>query len=187
MIWNTLKKALGLDPNDRALRKYEGVVEQIGELSDDLEARSEDELRAMGSRLRERARDGEPLEELLVEVFALVREVSRRTIGLRHYDVQLIGGMALHDGRIAEMRTGEGKTLVATLAVVLNALSGEGVHLITVNDYLAKRDAAWMAPIYNFLGLSVGVIYPYMPPEERYEAYRADITYGRTASSGSTT
>ena len=184
MIWNTLKKALGLDPNDRALRKYEGVVEQIGELSDDLEARSEDELRAMGSRLRERARDGEPLEELLVEVFALVREVSRRTIGLRHYDVQLIGGMALHDGRIAEMRTGEGKTLVATLAVVLNALSGDGVHLITVNDYLAKRDAAWMAPIYNFLGLSVGVIYPYMPPEERYEAYRADITYGTNSEFG---
>ena len=158
MIWNTLRRALGLDPNDRALRKYEGVVEQINELSENLESRSEDELRAMGARLRERARDGEPLEELLVEVFALVREVSRRTIGLRHYDVQLIGGMALHDGRIAEMRTGEGKTLVATLAVVLNALSGEGVHLITVNDYLAKRDAAWMAPIYNFLGLSVGVI-----------------------------
>ncbi len=184
MIWNTLKKALGLDPNDRALRKYEGVVEQINELSDELEARSEDELRAMGARLRERARDGEPLEELLVEVFALVREVSRRTIGLRHYDVQLIGGMALHDGRIAEMRTGEGKTLVATLAVVLNALSGEGVHLITVNDYLAKRDAAWMAPIYNFLGLSVGVIYPYMPPEERWEAYRADITYGTNSEFG---
>ena len=184
MIWNTLKKALGLDPNDRALRKYEGVVEQINELSEDLESRSEEELRAMGARLRDRARDGEPLEELLVEVFALVREVSRRTIGLRHYDVQLIGGMALHDGRIAEMRTGEGKTLVATLAVVLNALSGEGVHLITVNDYLAKRDAAWMAPIYNFLGLSVGVIYPYMPPEERYEAYRADITYGTNSEFG---
>lgn len=184
MIWNTLKRALGLDPNDRALRKYEGVVEQVNELSEDLESRSEDELRAMGARLRDRARDGEPLEELLVEVFALVREVSRRTIGLRHYDVQLIGGMALHDGRIAEMRTGEGKTLVATLAVVLNALSGEGVHLITVNDYLAKRDAAWMAPIYNFLGLSVGVIYPYMPPEERYEAYRADITYGTNSEFG---
>ena len=184
MIWNTLRRALGLDPNDRALRKYEGVVEQVNELSEDLESRSEDELRAMGARLRDRARDGEPLEELLVEVFALVREVSRRTIGLRHYDVQLIGGMALHDGRIAEMRTGEGKTLVATLAVVLNALSGEGVHLITVNDYLAKRDAAWMAPIYNFLGLSVGVIYPYMPPEERYEAYRADITYGTNSEFG---
>ena len=184
MIWNKLKKALGLDPNERALRKYEAVVEQINELSEELEARGEDELRAMGVRLRERARDGEDLADLLVEVFALVREVSRRTIGLRHYDVQLIGGMALHDGRIAEMRTGEGKTLVATLAVVLNALSGEGVHLITVNDYLAKRDAAWMAPIYNFLGLSVGVIYPYMPPEERYEAYRADITYGTNSEFG---
>ena len=107
MIWNTLRRALGLDPNDRALRKYEGVVEQINELSENLESRSEDELRAMGARLRERARDGEPLEELLVEVFALVREVSRRTIGLRHYDVQLIGGMALHDGQITEMQTGE--------------------------------------------------------------------------------
>ncbi|MBQ7263897.1 MAG: preprotein translocase subunit SecA, partial [Synergistaceae bacterium] len=171
-MWNSIKKVLGLDPNDRALRRYEAAVELVDELSDELEGKADDELRAMGSRLRERAREGEPLDDLLTETFALVREASRRTIGLRHYGVQLIGGMALHEGKIAEMKTGEGKTLVATLAVVLNALSGEGVHLVTVNDYLARRDAAWMAPIYNFLGLSVGAIYPYMPPEERWEAYR---------------
>ena len=184
MIWNSIKKVLGLDPNDRALRRYEAAVELVDELSDELEGKADDELRAMGSRLRERAREGEPLDDLLTETFALVREASRRTIGLRHYGVQLIGGMALHEGKIAEMKTGEGKTLVATLAVVLNALSGEGVHLVTVNDYLARRDAAWMAPIYNFLGLSVGAIYPYMPPEERWEAYRADITYGTNSEFG---
>ena len=184
VIWNSLKKALGLDPNDRALRRYNAAVVLVNELSDDLRGRSDGELRTMGTSLRDRAREGEPLDNLMVEVFALVREVSERTIGLRHYDVQLIGGMALHDGRIAEMKTGEGKTLVATLAVVLNALPGAGVHLVTVNDYLARRDAAWMAPIYNFLGLSVGVIYPYMPPEERYAAYRADITYGTNSEFG---
>ncbi len=188
MIWNSLKKALGLDPNDRALKKYGALVEEVNGLAGAMEAKGDEELRELGAELRERARSGEgtreELDALLPETFALVREVSRRTIGLRHYDVQLIGGMALHDGRIAEMKTGEGKTLVATLAVVLNALRGEGVHLVTVNDYLARRDAAWMAPIYNFLGLTVGVIYPYMPPEERYEAYRADITYGTNSEFG---
>ncbi|MBQ9566089.1 MAG: preprotein translocase subunit SecA [Synergistaceae bacterium] len=184
MIWSSLKRALGLDPNDRALKKYGSMVEEVNALSAEMEAKSDEELRAKGAELRERARNDEDLDALLPETFALVREVSARTIGLRHYDVQLIGGMALHDGRIAEMKTGEGKTLVATLAVVLNALRGEGVHLVTVNDYLARRDAAWMAPIYNFLGLSVGVIYPYMPPEERYEAYRADITYGTNSEFG---
>ncbi|MCR5346426.1 MAG: preprotein translocase subunit SecA [Fretibacterium sp.] len=188
MIWNSLKKALGLDPNDRALKKYGAMVRDINDLAAEMEAKGDEDLRMLGSELRERARSGEgtreELDGLLPETFALVREVSRRTIGLRHYDVQLIGGMALHDGRIAEMKTGEGKTLVATLAVVLNALRGEGVHLVTVNDYLARRDAAWMAPIYNFLGLTVGVIYPYMPPEERYEAYRADITYGTNSEFG---
>ncbi len=183
-MWSSLKKMLGLDPNDRMLKQYSAVVDDINALSGDYEKKGEDELREMGALLKKRAQEGEDLNDLLPEVFALVREVSRRTIGLRHYDVQLMGGMALHDGRIAEMRTGEGKTLVATLAVVLNALSGNGVHLITVNDYLAKRDAAWMGPIYNFLGLSVGVIYPYMPAEERYEAYRADITYGTNSEFG---
>ena len=184
MLWKSLRKMLGLDPNDRALRKYGAQVEDVNALSDAMEARSVEELRTLGAELRAHAREGADLNELLPEVFALAREVSWRTIGLRHYDVQLIGGMALHDGHIAEMKTGEGKTLVATLAVVLNALKGEGVHLVTVNDYLARRDAAWMAPIYNFLGLSVGVIYPYMPAEERYEAYRADITYGTNSEFG---
>jgi len=183
-VWNSIKKILGLDPNDRALKKYWSVVEQVNKFAPEMESMSDDSLRERGAGLKARATDGESLDDLLPEVFAVVREASRRTIGLRHYDVQLIGGMALHDGRIAEMRTGEGKTLVATLAVVLNALPGKGVHLVTVNDYLAKRDAAWMGPIYNFLGLSVGVIYPYMPPDERYEAYRADITYGTNSEFG---
>lgn len=181
---NSIKKLLGLDPNERALKKYWSVVEKINVLSPDMERMDDASLRASGMQLKERALKGEGLDDLLPPVFALVREASRRTIGLRHYDVQLIGGMALHEGRIAEMRTGEGKTLVATLPVVLNALSGQGVHLITVNDYLAKRDAAWMEPVYNFLGLSVGVIYPYMPAEDRYEAYRADITYGTNSEFG---
>lgn len=182
MILDKLKKALGLDFNDRALKQYGALVEEINAIN--LEAKTDDELRAMGAELQNRAMGNENLDALLPETFALVREVSKRVLGLRHYDVQLIGGMALHYGQIAEMKTGEGKTLVATLAVVLNAFRGEGVHLVTVNDYLAKRDAAWMAPIYNFLGLSVGVIYPYMPIEERYEAYRADITYGTNSEFG---
>ena len=150
MIFEKLKKALGLDPNENALKKYSAIVDEINAIN--LEAKSDEELKAMALELKARARgndeiEAESLDELLPEVFALVREVSKRTLGLRHYDVQLIGGMALHHGQIAEMKTGEGKTLVATLAVVLNALRGEGVHLVTVNDYLAKRDAAWMAPI----------------------------------------
>jgi preprotein translocase subunit SecA len=179
-----IKKMLGLDPNDRALKQYWSVVEQVNVFTPEMESMKDEELRRRGAQLKTRAAAGEELSDLLPEVFALVREASWRTIGLRHYDVQLIGGMALHDGRIAEMRTGEGKTLVATLAIVLNALAGQGVHLITVNDYLAKRDAAWMAPIYNFLGLSVGVIYPYMPIEERCDAYGADITYGTNSEFG---
>ena len=179
-----IKKMLGLDLNDRALKQYWRVVDQVNAFTPEMETMKDEDLRQRGVQLKARAAAGEELSALLPEVFALVRETSWRTIGLRHYDVQLIGGMTLHDGRIAEMRTGEGKTLVATLAVVLNALAGEGVHLITVNDYLAKRDAAWMAPIYNFLGLSVGVVYPYMPMEERYNAYRADITYGTNSEFG---
>ncbi|MDR2137584.1 MAG: preprotein translocase subunit SecA [Synergistaceae bacterium] len=183
-MWKSVKKMLGLDPNERALKKYWGVVQQVNAFAPEMESLTDEELRQRGTRLKTRALEGEELDDLLPEVFALVREASWRSIGLRHYDVQLIGGMTLHEGRIAEMRTGEGKTLVATLAVVLNALTGEGVHLITVNDYLAKRDAAWMGPIYSFLGLSVGVIYPYMPPEDRYAAYRADITYGTNSEFG---
>lgn len=183
-MFNGIKKLLGLDPNDRALKKYSALVDIINSYTEDIHAKTDSELQARIQELKAQAQESETLDDILPEVFAIVREVSERTIGLRHYDVQLIGGMALHDGRIAEMKTGEGKTLVATLAVVLNALKGEGVHLVTVNDYLARRDAEWMAPIYNFLGLSVGVIYPYMPPEEREEAYRSDITYGTNSEFG---
>ncbi|HOO86867.1 MAG TPA: preprotein translocase subunit SecA, partial [Synergistales bacterium] len=179
-----LKKALGLDPNERALKRYTSVVEQINALEPALLSLSDEELREKGASFKKRLTEGETRDDMLPEVFAVVREVSRRTIGLRHFDVQLMGGMALHEGKITEMKTGEGKTLVATLAVVLNALSGEGVHLVTVNDYLARRDAEWMGPIYTFLGLSVGVIYAYMDPEERLASYRADITYGTNSEFG---
>ncbi len=181
---DSIKKALGLDPNERALKRYREIAETINGLEPSIYALSDEELRLKGVSFRERLRQGETKDDLLPEVFAVVREVSRRTIGLRHFDVQLMGGMALHEGKITEMKTGEGKTLVATLAVVLNALTGEGVHLVTVNDYLARRDAEWMGPIYEFLGLSVGVIYAYMDPEERIAAYRSDITYGTNSEFG---
>ncbi len=179
-----LKKALGLDPNERALKRYSAVVEEINGLEPVVSALSDEELRKKGEEFRARLREGEDGNDILPEVFAVVREVSRRTIGLRHFDVQLMGGMALHEGKITEMKTGEGKTLVATLAVVLNAFSGRGVHVVTVNDYLARRDADWMGPIYSFLGLSVGVIYAYMDQQERFAAYRADITYGTNSEFG---
>lgn len=185
MIFDSIKKVLGLDPNDRALKKYTSLVEIVNSYSDEIHKKTDDEIKTRFTELKSHVQDdSESLDDILPEVFAIVREVSERTIGLRHYDVQLIGGMALHDGRIAEMKTGEGKTLVATLAVVLNAMKGEGVHLVTVNDYLAKRDAEWMKPIYNFLGLTVGVIYPYMPNDERYAAYMSDITYGTNSEFG---
>ena len=158
MFFNDIKKFLGLDPNENALKKYSALVEIVNSYSEDVHAKSDDEIKSRFAELRTQANENpEILGDLLPEVFAIVREVSERTIGLRHYDVQLIGGMALHDGRIAEMKTGEGKTLVAPLAVVLNAMRGEGVHLVTVNDYLAKRDAEWMSPVYNFHGLKAGV------------------------------
>lgn len=179
-----LKKVLGLDPNDRALKRYREKAEEINLLEPETAALTDDELRNMGPEFRRRLENGESADDLLPEVFAVVREVSKRTIGLRHFDVQLMGGMALHEGKITEMKTGEGKTLVATLAVVLNALTGKGVHVVTVNDYLARRDAEWMGPIYSFLGLTVGVIYAYMDQEERFAAYRADITYGTNSEFG---
>ncbi|MGI6782652.1 MAG: preprotein translocase subunit SecA [Aminivibrio sp.] len=179
-----LKKALGLDPNERALKRYRERAEEINLLEEGLKSLSDDELRCKGDEFRRRLEAGETEDDILAEVFAVVREVSLRTIGLRHFDVQLMGGMALHEGKITEMKTGEGKTLVATLAVALNALSGRGVHVVTVNDYLARRDAEWMGPIYSFLGLTVGVIYAYMDPEERLAAYRADITYGTNSEFG---
>jgi preprotein translocase subunit SecA len=168
----------------RRLARYRRRAAAVNALEPRLRAESDGALRARAQGLRERARAGTPLDNLLVETFALVREVSRRTLGMRHFDVQLLGGMALHDGAIAEMKTGEGKTLVATLPASLHALAGEGVHVVTVNDYLAQRDADWMGPIYRFLGLSVGVILEDMGDEEgdetraRRAAYACDITYG---------
>lgn len=177
-------KVLGLDPNDRALSRYRRVVEAINALEDQVSAMSDRELEDTAADFRRRLSEGESLDQLLPEMFARVREVSRRKLGLRHFDVQLMGGMALHEGKIAEMKTGEGKTLVATLSVALNALDGKGVHVITVNDYLARRDAEWMGPVYRGLGLTVGVIEPFMSQEDRFAAYRADITYGTNSEFG---
>src|ERR671916_2114246 len=177
---------------DRALRLGEGKqfkqyakrVDAINAWEPELELLEDDELRAQTDSLRERARNGESLDDLLAETFAVVREVSRRRMGMRHFDVQMIGGMVLHGGAIAEMRTGEGKTLTGTLPVVLNALSGKGVHVVTVNDYLARRDAEWMSPIYEGLGLTVGVLQNMQPYEEKRRAYAADITYGTNSEFG---
>ncbi len=164
--------------NDRELRKMGKVVKRINELEESIKKLSDEELKQKTSEFKQRLADGESLNDLLPEAFAVVREASVRTIGLRHFDVQLIGGMVLNAGKIAEMRTGEGKTLVSTLPAYLNALTGQGVHLITVNDYLASRDAGWMEPIYNFLGMTVGVIQSMQPAAVKREAYQADITYG---------
>jgi preprotein translocase subunit SecA len=177
MFNNLIKKILGTS-NERTLKTLAKSVEKINSLESHYKALSDEHLRAKTDAFKERLAKGETLDELLPEAFAAVREASVRTLGLRHFDVQLIGGMVLHGGKIAEMRTGEGKTLVATLAVYLNALSGEGVHVVTVNDYLANRDANWMGPIYNFLGMTVGVILSNQPHAEKQAAYACDITYG---------
>jgi preprotein translocase subunit SecA len=177
MVTGLLKKIFG-SRNERLLKQYGKTVVQINALEPQVAALSDEALRAKTDEFRERLAKGATLDELLPEAFAVVREGSKRALGMRHFDVQLVGGMALHDGRIAEMRTGEGKTLMATLAVYLNALAGKGVHLITVNDYLASRDAAWMGKVYNFLGLSVGVNLSQLPHEQKQAAYGADITYG---------
>jgi preprotein translocase subunit SecA len=177
---------------DRALRmgeakkfkSYEQRVGRINLFEEELELESDQELRERADGLRERARDGEPLDELLYECFAIVREAGKRTMGMRHFDVQMIGGMVLHDGAIAEMKTGEGKTLTATLPVVLNSLGGRGVHVVTVNDYLARRDAMWMKPIYDLLGVSVGVLQNMQPYEEKRDAYACDVTYGTNSEFG---
>ncbi len=172
-----LKKLIG-SRNDRLLKQYRKLVTQINGLEPKISALSDAELAAKTAEFRSRHSQGTSLDDLLPEAFAVVREAGKRVMGMRHFDVQLIGGMALHDGKIAEMRTGEGKTLVATLPVYLNALAGKGVHVVTVNDYLARRDADWMRPLYEFLGLSVGVVTPFQPPEDKRAAYAADITYG---------
>ena len=177
MLTNIAKKIFG-SRNDRLLKQYRKSVAKINALESEMQALSDEALQAKTAEFKQRLADGQTLDDILVEAFAVCREASRRVLGMRHFDVQLIGGMVLHDGKIAEMRTGEGKTLVATLAVYLNALSGKGVHVVTVNDYLASRDAGIMAPLYNFLGLTVGVIIADMQPFDRQNAYGADITYG---------
>lgn len=167
-----------LDDNAREIKKMQRVVDQINSLEQKFSAMKDDRLKSMTGIFRERLEKGETLDDLLPEAFAVVREVSRRVLGMRHFDVQLIGGIVLHQGRIAEMKTGEGKTLVATLPVYLNALTGHGVHVVTVNDYLARRDSEWMGRIYSFLGLSVGLIVHGLDWEERRRAYLSDVTYG---------
>ena len=174
---NLLTKIFG-SRNDRLLKQYRKVAASINALEPALEKLSDDELRAKTQEFKGRLANGESLDKLLPEAFAVVREGSKRVMKMRHFDVQLMGGMALHEGKIAEMRTGEGKTLTATLPVYLNALTGKGVHVVTVNDYLANRDAQWMGRLYNFLGLSVGVNLPQMPREDKQAAYQSDITYG---------
>ncbi|MEO6172279.1 MAG: preprotein translocase subunit SecA [Arenimonas sp.] len=164
--------------NERLLRQFQKNIDRINSLEPEMEKLDDDGLRAKTDEFKARIEKGETLDQLLPEAFAVCREASKRVIGLRHYDVQLVGGMVLHSGRIAEMRTGEGKTLVATLPTYLNALSGKGVHVVTVNDYLARRDSAWMGRVYNFLGMTVGVVYPGMPHGDKKGAYAADITYG---------
>ncbi|MEZ5838570.1 MAG: preprotein translocase subunit SecA [Geminicoccaceae bacterium] len=164
--------------NDRTIKSLQKSVDQINALEGDLEKLSDEELKARTAWLRDRLEKGETLDDILPDAFATVREAAKRTLGQRHYDVQLIGGMVLHQGNIAEMKTGEGKTLVSTLAVYLNALPGRGAHVVTVNDYLARRDANWMGQIYRFLGMTVGCVVPGIPEDERREAYACDITYG---------
>ena len=177
MSLNVLTKLFG-SRNDRLLKQYRKTVERINALESSLEGLSDDELRGKTQAFRERVQAGETLDALLPEAFAVVREGAKRVMKMRHFDVQLIGGITLHQGKIAEMRTGEGKTLTATLPVYLNALSGKGVHVVTVNDYLAGRDAQWMGRLYNFLGLTVGINLPNMSREDKQAAYAADITYG---------
>ena len=163
--------------NDRKIKSYRPTVDEINALEPELEKLTDTELRARTETFRKQLADGTDLDDLLVPAFATVREAARRTLGQRHFDVQMVGGMVLHQGKIAEMKTGEGKTLVATLAVYLNALPQRGVHVVTVNDYLAKRDAEWMGRIYKFLGLTVGCIVHELDDDERRQQYACDVTY----------
>ena len=177
-MFASLARKLFGSKNDRELKKIDPIVRAINELEASTKTLTDQQMLSKTDEFRNRLANGETEDDLLPEAFALVREASVRTLGMRHFDVQLIGGTVLHQGKIAEMKTGEGKTLAATLAVYLNAVSGKGVHVVTVNDYLAQRDAEWMSAIYNFLGLSVGVIVHDLSDEQRRVAYRADVTYG---------
>ena len=176
MVMKILRKMFGTR-NERVLKRLAKNVAAINDLEPAIKALSDDELKAKTAELKERLKKGETLDMVLPEAFAVVREASIRTLGMRHFDVQLIGGMVLHEGKISEMRTGEGKTLVATLPAYLNALTDKAVHIITVNDYLAARDAEWMGPIYNFLGMSIGVVVSDQEHEDKKEAYSKDIVY----------
>src|SRR3974377_1327157 len=173
MIGAVARKLFG-SSNDRRIRSFRPRVDEINALESDLEVLSDEALRARTDSFKQQLAEGQSLDDILVPAFATVREAAKRTLGQRHFDVQLIGGMVLHEGKIAEMKTGEGKTLVATLPVYLNALAGRGVHVVTVNDYLARRDAAWMGQIYEFLGMSVGVIVHGLDDAERNLAYGCD-------------
>src|SRR6185436_15101663 len=177
MLKTLVRKIVGTR-NEREIKRMQPLVAEINELGPKLAALTDEQLRHKTVEFRERLTNGQELEDLLPEAFAVVREASKRVLGMRHFDVQLMGGMFLHQGKISEMKTGEGKTLVATLPVYLNALSGRGVHVVTVNDYLAKRDSEWMGQLYRFLGLTVGVIVHDLDDQERREAYVADVTYG---------
>ncbi|MFZ8955384.1 MAG: preprotein translocase subunit SecA, partial [Burkholderiaceae bacterium] len=177
MAFSFLTKIFG-SRNDRLLRQYRKTVVAVNALESQYERLSDDELKAKTADFRAQLAEGVALDSLIPDVFATVREASKRVMKMRHFDVQIVGAMALHQGKIAEMRTGEGKTLTATLAVYLNALAGKGVHVVTVNDYLAARDASWMGRLYGFLGLTVGINLPTLNREEKQAAYNADITYG---------
>src|SRR5579885_391494 len=177
MIDAILAKVFGTK-NEREIKKLRPIVAAIGDLEPEMQKLSDAELAAKTQEFKQQLANGATLDDLLIPAFAVVREAGRRTLNMRHFDVQLIGGIVLHRGKIAEMKTGEGKTLVATAPVYLNALAGKGVHLVTVNDYLAQRDADWMGQIYRFLGLEVGVIIHGLTQEQRQRSYRADITYG---------
>ncbi len=177
LMGNRLTKIFG-SKNERELKRLAPVVDQINALEPEFRSLSDAELAGITISFRERLDQGAALDDILPEAFAAVREASVRTLGMRPFDVQLIGGIVLHQGKISEMKTGEGKTLAATMPVYLNALTGRGVHVVTVNDYLARRDAEWMGAIYKFLGLSVGVILHNLNDQERQRAYAADVTYG---------
>ena len=164
--------------SQKEVKRLRPTVEKINSLEPEIQKLTDEQLRHKTVELKEQLAEGKTLDDILPEAFAVVREASKRVLGMRHFDVQLIGGIVLHQGRIAEMKTGEGKTLVATLPVYLNALTGKGVHVITVNDYLAKRDSEWMGKVYKFLGLTVGLVIAGMEPEEKRAAYNCDVTYG---------
>src|SRR5690554_7952458 len=177
MLKNFVRKIFGTQ-NEREIKRLNKPLQEINALEATFEALSDEELKNKTPEFKQRLADGETLDQLLPEAFAVVREASKRSLGMRHFDVQMLGGMVLHRGGIAEMRTGEGKTLVATLPVYLNALTGRGVYVVTVNDYLATRDANWMRTLYEYLGLSVGIVVPNMDFASKKAAYDADITYG---------